>query len=87
MPFTKVAMGAAKEPNQPISRVVRTNGWTRLIRPTSAVHFAGGNTGDPHLWAFGTPHRSVAVIDCHGGAGKRLAGWHDLDGSTVRREN
>lgn len=69
---------AAKQPHQAVPGVDGANNRARLIGPAGAVHFAGGNAGNPYLRAFGAPHRAIAIPNRDGRAGEGLPRGDDL---------
>jgi hypothetical protein len=80
-----------EQTHEPVASVRSTDRRARLIRAASAVHLAGGHTGNPHLGAFRTPHRSIAIIDRYRRAfesrtgrnnwrwrGRCVSGWEEV---------
>ena len=76
----------AENPDKSVASLDRTYGGTGLIGSTSPVHFTSCNTGNPHLWAFGTPDRPISVPNRSRRATKRFACRHNLCRCVGRRQ-
>lgn len=76
----KCAARSAHELDEGVSRVFGGCLGARLIGAASAVHFSGGNPGDPDMWTFGAPDRTIAVPDMGRRAGEGLARGDDRSG-------
>jgi hypothetical protein len=86
MALGKRSACAAKERDKSITGIDGAHGWARLIGSAGAVHFAGGDAGNPHLRAFGAPYWPVTVVNGDGRALECLAGRDDLGWCLTRRE-
>ncbi len=60
--------GSTKQTSKIVAARFGGSGGAGVICLAGAIHFTGGNTGEPNLRTFGAPYWAVPVIDRDGGA-------------------